>query len=73
MPFDNPSEAELQEFWDEAIARYRAGGEHPLARHPNAVRCDGAKDCWTVAPIRDLSLPNPYAKRYCFEHLPKRV
>jgi hypothetical protein len=68
-----PTDAQLQQFWDEAIARWKAGREHPLARHPLAVRCDGAEGCYTVAPIRDLSSPDCYKKRYCVDHLPKRA
>jgi hypothetical protein len=45
-----------------------AGGEHPLAGHPLAVRCDGYSGCYTVAPIRILP---DYSKRYCADHLPK--
>jgi hypothetical protein len=63
-----PTDAELQEFWDESIAKWKAGlAEHPLAHHPLAVRCDGAEGCYTVAPIRILP---DYTKRYCPDHLP---
>lgn len=62
-----PTNEELQKYWDDAIARWKSGGEHPLAKHPLAVRCDGYPGCYTIAPIRILP---DYAKRYCFEHLP---
>ena len=58
---------ELRAHRDGAIALWRAGKEHPLARHPLAVRCDGFPGCYTVAPIRVL--PN-YAKKYCADHRP---
>jgi hypothetical protein len=68
VDFENkPSDAELQKFWDDAISKWKAGGEHPLACHPLAVRCDGMEGCWTVAPIRILP---DYSKRYCSDHLP---
>ena len=51
------------------MAKWKAGGEHPLARHPLAVRCDGYSGCFTVAPIRILP---DYSKRYCFNHLPTK-
>jgi hypothetical protein len=70
--FDNPTDAELQKFWNDFVAKWTACDEHPLARHPHAVKCDGAEGCWTVAPIRDLSDPNCFKKRYCHEHLPPR-
>lgn len=66
-----PTPDELQKSWDDAMAKWKAGGEHPLARHPHAVRCDGVEGCWTVAPIRDLSTPDCYSKKYCGEHLPR--
>jgi len=66
------SDEELQKYWDDAIAKWKAGGEHPLAHHPYAVRCDGAEGCYTTAPIRCLWSPDCYSKRYCFEHLPMK-
>ena len=59
---------ELQKYWDDPLTKWKAGGEHPLARHPLAVRCDGHSGCFTVAPVRIL--PN-YSKRYCSAHLQK--
>ena len=73
-PVSQPTDAELQKCWDTALAKWKAGEcEHPLAHHPHAVRCDGAEGCFTVAPIRDLSAPDCYSKRYCPDHLPKRT
>src|SRR4029077_3516434 len=58
----------LQKYWGDALTKWRADGEHSLARHPLAVRCDGHSGCYEVAPVRIL--PN-YSKRYCSAHLPK--
>jgi hypothetical protein len=64
---DSASDKELQSRWEAAISRWKAGGKHPLAQHPHAVRCDGFPGCYTVAPIRVLP---DYSKRYCFQHVP---
>src|SRR5579862_6992966 len=66
------NDAERRKNWDDAILKWKAGGEHPLRHHPHAVRCDGADGCYTVAPVRDLADPDCYKKRYCADHLPQR-
>ena len=58
-----------QQAWNDAMLEWLAGGEHPLAHHPLAVPCDGKEGCFTVAPIRDASIPK---KRYCGWHLPTK-
>jgi hypothetical protein len=63
-----PTDAELQAYWDAAMEKFRAGGPHPLANHPGRKKCAGHPRCWTVAGL--FFMPD-WCKRYCFEHLPK--